>query len=564
MSLRYFNEKGNTLILILVLISVFSILYISIVGVSITNSKQITITEDNAQAVSIAEMGITYYKTALYNKSSEVKANSAFKDSINQSISKQISDTFGKITANNKEATEAEINKSAYFNKLTAIASNQYMEKIKTELETINRTFFQNVAVSVDSSAGSSFIISNIKQTSNQDGITYTFDSKGIDGDKEITLSSVFTIPIKLDPIVLEAEASTETGDGTNEGSTDTSDDQATVKTGLTGNDIPDPGVLTACVSPIPNNYQFNNNCQYNEDTTITKNTDIISTILKTSGSLTISSNVNQFSNSTIYTTNNLNVTGNLNGISSIKIHVGGEAKFNNLNSSLNNSIIEVAKDGTFENISTIDSSIYVGGKATFRNGNSFTKTKLEVKGDFESKNWNNTSDSIISIGGTAEIDNINSSFSNTVLSIKGKATINHINNPGDNSIISILGNATISVINNPSKTAIYIGGDGTINDINMGNDSKICVRGTISIPRNFNLNGNGKVYASAISSDTNNNNRSKIDTNPNNFATNCNSGFSDGDENDGGSNTPETVYIPAIANDLRVEDSEINVDYYY
>jgi len=564
LSLRYFNEKGNTLILILVLISVFSILYISIVGVSITNSKQITITEDNAQAVSIAEMGITYYKTALYNKSSEVKANSAFKDSINQSISNQISDTFGKITANNKEATEAEINKSAYFNKLTAIASNQYMEKIKTELESINRTFFQNVAVSVDSSAGSSFIISNIKQTSNQDGITYTFDSKGIDGDKEITLSSVFTIPIKLDPIVLEAEASSGTEDGSTDGNTGSSDEQSNAQTGLTGNDIPDPGRLDVCVNPIPDNYRFTSNCQYSGNTSITKNTDIVNAILKANGVLTITSNINQFSNSTIYTTSDLYVTGNMNGISTIKIHAGGSASFSSLNSTISDSIIEVAGSGTFQNLKTDNTSIYIGGAATFLNGNSLPKTKLEVKGSLSSGDWNNASDSVISIGGAATIGNINSPFSNTVVSIKGSASIQSINNPSNNSKISVLGDATISTINNLEKTSIYIGGNGTINNLNMGNDGKICVRNTLDLTGNYNLNGNGKVYASKLTTNTARNYGSKIDTNPNNFATNCNSGFSDGDENDGGSNTPETVYIPAIANDLRVENSEINVDYNY
>jgi hypothetical protein len=560
--LHYFNEKGNTLVLILALISVFSILYISIVGVSITNSKQITITEDNSQAVALAEMGITYYKTALYNKSTEVKANTTFKDAVNQAITKEISNTYGKITASNKASTETEINKTAYFSKLSAIASNQYMAKINTELEATNRTFFQSITVPVDTTSSNSFMISNVKQSSNQDGITYTFDSKGINGNKEITLSSVFTIPIKLDPIVLEAEASSGTGDGTTEGNTGSSDNQSIAQTGLTGNDIIDPGTLTSCVSPIPDNYRFSSNCQYNGNTTISKNTDIINAILKTNGALTIASNINQFANSTIYTTNDLTVTGNMNGISTINIHVGGDAKFNNLNSNVNNSIIEIAKNGNFENISTNNSSLYVGGNVTFQNGNSFLNTKLEVKGNYFSKNWNNTSDSIISIGGTAEIDNINSSFRNTVLSIKGTTTINNINNPGDNSIISILGNASISVINNPSKTAIYIGGDGTIKDINMGNDSKICVRGTLDITGHFNQNGNGKVYASKLTANTARNHGSKIDTNANNFTANCNSGFPDG--NGGGSQTPETVYIPSIANDLRVEDSKISVDYHY
>ncbi|SLL32478.1 Uncharacterised protein [Mycobacteroides abscessus subsp. abscessus] len=561
--MHYFNEKGNTLVLILALISVFSILYISIVGVSITNSKQITITEDNSQAVALAEMGITYYKTALYNKSTEVKANTTFKDAVNQAITKEISNTYGKITASNKASTETEINKTAYFSKLSAIASNQYMAKINTELEATNRTFFQSITVPVDTTSSNSFMISNVKQSSNQDGITYTFDSKGINGDKEITLSSVFTIPIKLDPIVLEAVASSDTGDGTSGGNTGSSGDQSIAQTGLTGNDIPDPGRLAACVNPIPDNYRFTSNCQYSGNTTISKNTDIVNAILKTNGSLIIPSNINQLSNSTIYTTNDLNVTGNISGISTIKIHAGGSASFSNLNSTISNSIIEIAGSGTFQNLKTNNTSIYIGGAATFLNGNSLPKTKLEIKGSLSSGDWNDASDSVISIGGAAAIGHINSPFSNTVVSIRGSASIQSINNPSNNSKISILGDATISTINNLTKTAIYIGGSGTINDLNMGNDGKICVRGTLDITRNYNLNGNGKVYASKLSINTARNHGSKIDTNATNFATNCNSGFTDGDGN-GGGQTPETVYTPSIANDLRVEDSKIDVDYNY
>ncbi|WP_312098068.1 hypothetical protein [Niallia sp.] len=603
--MHYFNEKGNTLVLILALISVFSILYISIVGVSITNSKQITITEDNAQAVSIAEMGITYYKTALYNKSTEVKANSAFKDGINQTITKEINDTFGKITASNKESTEAEINKTTYFNKLSAIASNQYMEIIKRELETIDHSFFQSVTVAVDTASSSSFTISNIKQTSNKDGITYTFDSKGINGDKEITLSSVLTMPVKLDPITLEAETNSETGNSNDGGNIDdgSSENQWIAKTGLTGNDVPDPGRLAACVSPIPDNYRFTSNCQYNGSTTITKNTDIVNAILKTNGALTISSNVNQFSNSTIYTTNDLTVSGNLNGVSSIKIHAGGSGSFSNLNSTISNSIIEIAGSGSFQNIKTSDSTIYVGGAATFQNGNSLAKTKLEVKGSLISGNWNDAYDSIISIGGAAVVGNINSLFQNTTLSIQGSGSFQNVNslknstiyvggaatfgeinefnnsqikingdfyaqglnNPTNNGHMIILGNGEFSKINNLANISIYIGGNGKIgSNLNIGDNGKVCVKGTLDLTGNIHKNGNGKIYASRLTPNTAQINGSKIDTNANNFATNCNSDFPDGDENDGGSNTPETVYLPAIVNDLRVEDSKINVDYDY
>ena len=60
----YKNEKGIALIIVLLMITVFSILGLSVFSFIISNTKQIDKTETEMQAVDLAEMGVIYYKNA--------------------------------------------------------------------------------------------------------------------------------------------------------------------------------------------------------------------------------------------------------------------------------------------------------------------------------------------------------------------------------------------------------------------------------------------------------------------------------------------------------------------
>ncbi len=58
------NEKGMALVTVLLMITVFSILGMAVISLSISNTKQVTKTEGEMQAVDLAEMGVIYYKNA--------------------------------------------------------------------------------------------------------------------------------------------------------------------------------------------------------------------------------------------------------------------------------------------------------------------------------------------------------------------------------------------------------------------------------------------------------------------------------------------------------------------
>lgn len=558
------NEKGNALIIVLVMVAVFFILYISIMGMTVNNSKQIMATEDKAQAVSIAEMGVTYYKTAIINESTALQDNETFNNSVHQLINDTIYSKYGTITAANKENIEKEINSPNYFNSLEEIAVAEYKKKLQLNLKEWNSDFFNTLTVSVDDSSNQLFSITNIKQLTTKDSIIYNFDSIGKTSDKTITLNSSLTIPVTLDPILLEATDQEDEANSGNSGENDNvEEDSSLFQTGLTGNDIADPGNLNACVDPIPNNYSFSNlKCQYEENTSITKNTDVNDTTIKVNGELTLSANINSFNRSTLYSTGNLTVNGNLMGNSAINIHSGGNMTFKQLNDTVSNSIIESAGNGIFNNLKTTNSTIYIGGTGTIDNINSFKDSKLEVNGSLTTGNWNNTSDSIISITGAASFNNLNSPFNNTNMTIKGSATFKNVNDLTDSSI-RIGGAATFSVINGMDGSKIFVNGDATIGNLNLGDNSTLCVRETLDITGNFNKNGNGKVYAQKITANTKNKYGNYIDTDLTNFQTYCTGGYPD-DSDSNNDSEGNKVYLPIVHAAIESEKSELDAEYNY
>ena len=58
------NERGGTLVYVLLLILVFSILGISLMGNTVSETKQTEMTESEMQAQHLALNGLTYFETA--------------------------------------------------------------------------------------------------------------------------------------------------------------------------------------------------------------------------------------------------------------------------------------------------------------------------------------------------------------------------------------------------------------------------------------------------------------------------------------------------------------------
>ncbi|MDR7237413.1 hypothetical protein [Neobacillus drentensis] len=59
------DERGMTLVIVLLVLLVFSVIGLAIVGASVNNIKQVKTTEENVQTVDIAEMGVQHYQNIL-------------------------------------------------------------------------------------------------------------------------------------------------------------------------------------------------------------------------------------------------------------------------------------------------------------------------------------------------------------------------------------------------------------------------------------------------------------------------------------------------------------------
>ena len=72
---RFSNENGMALVTVLLMITVFIILGMAVISLSISNTKQVAKTEQEMQAVDVAEMGVIYYKNAfIQNAAVELKS----------------------------------------------------------------------------------------------------------------------------------------------------------------------------------------------------------------------------------------------------------------------------------------------------------------------------------------------------------------------------------------------------------------------------------------------------------------------------------------------------------
>jgi hypothetical protein len=66
------NQKGITLVVVLLMITVFSILGMSVIGYTISNTKQIDKSESVMQSTDVAEMGVIHYKNAFIQNANKV------------------------------------------------------------------------------------------------------------------------------------------------------------------------------------------------------------------------------------------------------------------------------------------------------------------------------------------------------------------------------------------------------------------------------------------------------------------------------------------------------------
>ncbi|WNS74473.1 hypothetical protein RRV45_16385 [Bacillus sp. DTU_2020_1000418_1_SI_GHA_SEK_038] len=383
------NEKGYTLVAVLLTVTIFMLLAFSFMGQAANSMKQNKAVETKSQSVALAEMGVTYFQHAIQN---------IFKSNY-QSIVQQVKSIreSDKIKRTNDEYTQ--------------IAMNLMKDIIKNEL---NPT-----AISIDDNPGANFSIQYNKNSNlKQDGkvLKIDFKSIGTENGKITTIETVMNIDFS------ELMSDSGTGETGNTG----------VQNAIlpSGNDIPDPGNLSACDNDNKKVDYSNIKCQVNGSDSYDNNDQLIfnNSIFKVTGALSLPQMNKDIINSTLYVLGSM-TTGNMNSLTHLKLHVNGAGHFGHFNGSgLTDSIIEIGGNAKFDNMKLLRSTIYVGEyKANFGQINGMENSVIFVNSDTDIKGLDIGSNSTVCVNGFLKIENNFNSNSNSKVYAKNSNNNNVI-----------------------------------------------------------------------------------------------------------------------------------------
>ncbi len=342
------SEKGIALVIVLLIITVFSILGMSVISFVISNTKQVEKTEQDMQAVDLAEMGAVYYKNAFI-----LNADKVLRSTITTAI-KDIEDINKGRTNNNKIL----INEETIFNQLEVTLIQP--GKMNQFLSIVTLPFSK--PVSDDQSYSFQIINHSIEPFKKENPkISITFKSRGTveQHNEDITTTIVLN---KNNITELIRIYRNNNGGGTGIGNDNIEMDFSKLVefSKLVG--------LKSC--KYNENTWLENNCSY--DTSIddtNKPSDIKNRIVLINGSLTLQNGNKDIENSTLYITNQATF-GNINqgGINGLILFVDEDATFGNIKNGIQNSKLYIKGNADFKNnIGEIGNSttICVGGNIT-------------------------------------------------------------------------------------------------------------------------------------------------------------------------------------------------------
>jgi hypothetical protein len=336
---KHKNEEGYALLTVLLIITLFMVLFLAFTGQAFNTVKQNKIIEKSSQSVALAEMGVTYYEKAIQNV---YFANiTEIINEIDALRKKQIN---GTLTSDEL----AEDVKPLYQDKLLnnddfiKIARDRLLKKINCSLNELSCTGQEKIL---------------LKQTIA--GKTESeFEINKKDGQSAIVISEGNAM-IKSDFISIGKE----NGDPTTIGATLKIDFSDIVP----GNTIKDPdpngNLLKKCDDINPKLTNFTNvECQYSIEKHFANNDklEFNNSTVRVNGDFSFGNLNNENVKSTLYIDGNMN-TGNMNSFETLNLHVTGDATFGNFTGSgLAKSIIEIDGSTTFENVKLKESDIYI------------------------------------------------------------------------------------------------------------------------------------------------------------------------------------------------------------
>lgn len=288
------DENGYALITVLLIIAVFMTLFLSFIGLTFSSVKQNQLVEKNSQSMALAEMGVSYYKTAVQNiyEANQQAINNTIKANVDYDL------THGGIKSSEEYA------KQAVALMRSSIQQNLMNESGKIFIEGKSDVFFKLNDKNIYDPTDNNALLLKIS---------------GTEKDKSSTLSTKMT----LAPII----------------------------SGLNGNGGSTSGsyVLPNFVSiakPSPPN-----NCQNPSSLTVSCSEILVD------GSKTYSENVNGINNKTVFSTNGLTMSGNANKMENMKIHSENTFTVGKNMNNLSGTLLETKGDAVFGGQLRADSS---------------------------------------------------------------------------------------------------------------------------------------------------------------------------------------------------------------
>ncbi|MEK4530206.1 hypothetical protein [Solibacillus sp. FSL K6-1554] len=367
------NESGYTLVIVLLIITLFTVFTLSFMGISANTTKQNEVVERNIQSVTLAEMGITYFQQAISN--SFVTHKSGVINNIKSQRNIDIT--------NNTLKTDGH-----YINLAITLMKNELDNTINSISHTIQINSKPSSQFTITPAINSNFYINKTN------GFVISFISIGTENGKQASIEG--KMEFDFSKVFLPSPPSSEDN---------------TFTPILQNNLIVDPGHLQNCPN-FNNKFEFYEiSCQTTGSITYHQNDGLSfeKSLYKVTGSLTTGNMNKDIINSTLYIVGSM-TGGNMNSLNFSNIHVGGSLSGLNFNGNgFNHSKLQVLGAASIGNSKLNNSQIYIGGSASFGNINGIEESTIFIN-------------SSATIGGV-------DFGKNATICVNGPLTIGHINN---------------------------------------------------------------------------------------------------------------------------------------
>ncbi|MGM0900251.1 MAG: hypothetical protein ACQEXB_03890 [Bacillota bacterium] len=344
---RLENQDGYALVTVLLIITIFMMLFLAFTGQAFNTVKQNQLIEKNSQSVALAEMGVTYYEKAIQNV---YYAN--------------ITDIINDIAELRQKQTDKLLEKEEEFQKLDAEVQQLYLEGngldnndfIKIARNRMERKLICAINPTGCSAEDLSSEMILLNQTV-KDKIDSEFEINMKEGLGNLIFSEGNAI-IKSDFI----STGEEKGDQTSIGALLKMDFSDIIP----GNTIRDPdpnGTFPNCDTFSSKFPDFTNTeCQFIGNKVFANNDKLKfdNSTVKVNGDFTFENLNNENVNSTLYVDGDL-TTNNMTSFQTLNLHVTGDASFGNFTGTgLSKSIIEIDGTTNFSNVKLNESDIYI------------------------------------------------------------------------------------------------------------------------------------------------------------------------------------------------------------